>query len=1053
MIKQETIEKVLDACNILDVVSGNVNLKRKGVRYFACCPFHEERTASFCVFPETGTYKCFGCGEQGNSVGFVMKHDNLTFPEAIRKLAEHYHIEIEESMPSAEEQQVYQTKEAMWIAHDNLAKEYQKQLLSHKEARDYAYGRWGKEYCELLGIGYCPMDAHLVDAVHISPEVAEQLHLKNRGGYDFFCGRITIPIRDRLHRIIGFTARAFDDSSQAKYMNSMDSLIYSKSKSVFGIESAWREAVKKDSFYLVEGAPDCMRLQSIGIYNTVATLGTAWTDEHFTLLKRAASHLCFLPDADPPKQGEKYGPGTKAVMKSGEAAMRFGFSVSVKQIPIGKEKQDPDTYCKDKNTFNSLEEQDFILWMADLLFEDGMTTEQQSRITNQVASLIALIENDTTIEMYIAQLKRYAGDKATWKRAVDKQRNERAEAEAKAKAEKESDLFKQFGFNVEKDKYYYSISEKGGIYEWSNFIMRPLFHIKDSINPKRLFMLKNEFGVENLIELKQEDLVSIQKFMVRVEGMGNYIWKASQRELNKLKSYLYEKTETAEEIIQLGWQRQGFFAFGNGIYYDGHFLKVDDYGIVRLPKANYYLPANSKIYRDDHKLFQFERRFVHLGLSSVSLRDYTEQIFRVFGNNGRIGFMFLLTTLFRDIVTRTTRTFPILNLFGPKGSGKSELGHSLMSFFIIENVPPNIQNSTLPALCDAVAAVANALVHIDEYKNDMNPKKIEFLKGLWDGTGRTRKNMELDKKNETTDVDAGVILSGQEMPTADNALFSRLIFLTFSHCEFNDEEKENYQALKLMRSQGVSHLTLQLLDQRKKVESSFPAIYQQTMTDVGERLRGTTIEDRIMLNWISPLAILRCVESLINISLSYKQMLDICIDGILTQNGACKQNNELANFWKAVMFLADEGKLIDGGDYRIEYVRRLKTDKVNNEWPEAHAVLYIQKSRLFMLYKQTGKNVGDNVLQEGTMMYYLENSSAYLGFKKGVRFKVYHNGVLQMNSGNNAKSKVFLAYCFDYRKLEEAFGLNLEIASDAEGDTAHKEDYDAEHPKQMKLDI
>ncbi len=92
MIKQETIEKVLDACNILDVVSGNVNLKRKGVRYFACCPFHQERTASFCVFPETGTYKCFGCGEQGNSVGFVMKHDNLTFPEAIRKLAEHYHI-------------------------------------------------------------------------------------------------------------------------------------------------------------------------------------------------------------------------------------------------------------------------------------------------------------------------------------------------------------------------------------------------------------------------------------------------------------------------------------------------------------------------------------------------------------------------------------------------------------------------------------------------------------------------------------------------------------------------------------------------------------------------------------------------------------------------------------------------------------------------------------------------------------------------------------------------------------------------------------------------
>ena len=1056
MITQHTIEKVLDACNILDVVSGHVNLKRKGVRYFACCPFHQERTASFCVFPDTGTFKCFGCGEQGNSVGFVMKHDNLTYPEAIRKLAKQYNIEIEESMPSAEEQQAYQTKEAMWIANDLLAKEYHKQLLSHKEACEYAYGRWGKEYCELLGIGYCPKDAHLVDAVHISPELAEQLHLKNRGGYDFFCGRITIPIRDRLNHIIGFTARAFDDASQAKYLNSMDSLIYSKSKSVFGIESAWREAIKKESFYLVEGAPDCMRLQSIGIYNTVATLGTAWTEEHFTLLKRAASHLCFLPDADPPKPGEKYGPGTKAVMKSGEAAMRFGFSVSVKQIPVGKTKQDPDTYCKDKNSFYNLEEQDFILWMAALLFEEGMTTEQQGKIIKQVASLMALVDDDTTIEMYIAQLIRYAGGKTMWKRAVDKQRNEQAEAEAKAKAEKESDLFKQFGFNVEKDKYYYSISDKGGIYEWSNFIMRPLFHIKDSINPKRLFMLKNEFGVENLIELKQEDLVSIQKFMVRVEGMGNYIWKASQRELNKLKSYLYEKTETAEEITQLGWQRQGFFAFGNGIYYDGHFLKVDDYGIVRLPKANYYLPANSKIYRDDHKLFQFERRFVHLGLSSVSLRDYTEQIFRVFGNNGRIGFMFLMTTLFRDIVTRTTRSFPILNLFGPKGSGKSELGHSLMSFFIIENVPPNIQNSTLPALCDAVAAVANALVHIDEYKNDMNPKKIEFLKGLWDGTGRTRKNMDLDKKNETTDVDAGVILSGQEMPTADNALFSRLIFLTFSHCEFNDEEKENYQTLKMMRSQGVSHLTLQLLDQRKRVESSFPTMFQQTLSDVSERLKDIAIEDRIMHNWVSPLATLRCLENALDTALSYKDMLGICVDGIRFQNAQCKQNNELTNFWKVVMYLVSEGSLMDGGDFRIEYVQRLKTDIVNVDWPVARPILYIQKSRLFMLYKKNSKAVGDAVLPEGSLLYYLEHSKAYLGYKKGVRFKVYHNGVLQYKSGkdyNIPESKVFLSYCFDYRLLEEDYGINLEIASEADGDSAHKEDFDSTHPIQQQLNL
>ena len=1064
MIKQYDIDKVLDAANIVDVVSDFVQLKRAGANLKGICPFHDDSSPSLTVSPAKNIFKCFACGEGGGPVNFIMAHEGMSFPEAIWYLAKKYGIKIEEKEPTADEQLEYRQKEAMYIANDLLNKEFQQQLLSHKEAQDYAYKRWDKRYCDEVGVGYCPPHAFLAQKLGISKEVAEKLKLVNEKGSDFFYGRITIPIRDQQNRVIGFTARILNDSRKdgkeckaPKYLNSADSLLYNKSRSVFGINTAYKEAARSKAYYLVEGAPDCMRLQSIGVHNTVATLGTAWTEEHFRQLKRAASHLCFLPDADPPKPNERYGPGIKAVMKAGEAAMRMGFSVSVKQIPVSDKKQDPDTFFRSKNIFASIEEEDFILWVADLLFEPGMTTEQQGKVIKQLASLMALINDETTIEMYVSQLTKFVPGKRMWVKAIEKQRNEKAEAEALAKAEKESDLFKQFGFNVEKDKYYYSISEKGGVYEWSNFTMQPLFHIKDSVNPKRLYMLKNEFGLEELVELKQEDMVSLQKFMVRIEGLGNFIWKASQRELNKLKSYLYEKTETAEEIRQLGWQRHGFFAFGNGIYCDGKFLKVDDYGIVRIEdKGNFYLPANSKIYRSDTKLFQFERRFVHLGLSTIGLRQFSEQVFKVFGNNGRVGFMFLLATLFRDIVTRVTRSFPILNLFGPKGSGKSELGHTLMSFFIIENVPPNIQNSTLPALNDTVAAVSDALVHIDEFKNSLDINKNEFLKGMWDGTGRTRMNMDLDKKKETTSVDAGVILSGQEMPTADIALFSRLIFLSFSKSEFSEEEKANYQMLKQMRVQGMSHLTLDILNHRKKVESDFPAIYQQTLSDVNEKLRDVPVEDRILLNWVSPLAVLRCLESSLDISLSYKDMLNVCVEGIRFQNAQCKQNNELANFWKVVMYLVGEGTLIDWGDYRVEYVRRLKTDVVNVEWPEMRPVLYIQKSRLFMLYKKNGKAVGDAVLPEGSLLYYLEHSRAYLGFKKGVRFKVFHNGVLQYKNGkegNTPETKVFLSYCFDYRMLEEDYGINLEIATDADGDTAHKEDYDADHPKQQTLDL
>ena len=1062
MIKRETVEKVLDAANIVDVVSDFVTLKKAGVNLKGLCPFHNDTTPSFMVSPSKNLCKCFSCGEGGSPVNFIMKHENLTYPEAVKYLAKKYGIEIEESVPTATEQAEYHKRESMWIANDNMAKEYNRQLLSHKKAQEYAYKRWGEDYCKLVGIGYCPLNARLVEKAGVSKEISEELHLQNKHGCDFFGGRITIPIRDRQQHVIGFTARLFDDflikgEKPSKYFNPSDNPIYNKSKSLFGIDIAWREATKSGRFYVVEGAPDCMRLHTIEVLNTVAPLGTALTEDHLTLMKRVAKHICFLPDADPPKVGQKEGPGIKAVKKSGEMALRKGFSVSVKQIPVTDEKQDPDTYFTCREIFDATEEQDYILWVADLLFGDDMTTAEMGEFVGKISSLLALVEDETTVEMYIGQLTKHTGNKTMWKNAVNKKRKQAAEDEEKAKAEKESALYKQFGFNVVTDKYYYSISDNGGSYVWSNFTMTPLFHIKDSVNPKRIYRLKNMFGTEDLIEMKQEDLVSLSKFKQRIEGLGNFIWKATEKELTKLKSYLYEKTETAVMITQLGWQRQGFFAFGNGVFESGKFIPVDDFGIVRIDnKGNFYLPANSKIYRDDIKLFQFERRFVHLNLSSVSLREFSEQIFRVFGDNGRVGFIFFLATLFRDIVTRSTRSFPILNLFGPKGSGKSELGHTLMSFFIINNVPPNIQNSTLPALNDTVAAVANALVHIDEYKNNLDINKHEFLKGLWDGTGRTRMNMDLDKKKETTSVDSGIILSGQEMPTADIALFSRLIFLSFSKSTFSDDEKREYQALKKMRSQGMTHLTLEILKLRNKIETEFPIVYQQTMDETSCLLVDMVIEDRILLNWVAPLAVLNCLEAYLDTSLSYKQMLEICIEGIKFQNAQCKQNNELAAFWNMVQYLMSEGEIIEGGDYRIEYVRRLKTNVVNVVWSETRPVLYIQKTRLFMLYKKNGKAVGDTLLPEGSLKYYLEHCREYLGEKPGVRYTVYHKGVVQFQKGastNKEASTVQRSYCFDYNMLTESFGINLACAPDSAGDTAHQEDYDAEHPIQQNLPL
>lgn len=1031
MIPKTIIEKILDAAHIEDVVGEFLPLQKRGTIYRALCPFHQEKTPSFTVTPNRSMFYCFGCHKGGNVITFLMEHENMTYPEAVRWLGRKYGIEVEEREETIDEKQQRLKRESLLIVNTAVHKHYREVFLRYKPAQDYAYRRWGQKYCDEIEIGFAPIDGKALAHRPLQKEFLQELGLINPQGYDFFQNRIVIPIKDRYQHIIGFTARVMDDS-QPKYLNSKESLLYSKRSTVFGLDVAWRAAGKTGQMYLVEGAPDCMRLHAIGVQNAVADLGSAWTVEQFQLIKRAANKVCFIPDNDPLKGGADYGTGIEAVMKAGKLATEQHLTVSVKEITTTEEgkKEDPDTYFKNQTLFKAVEEEDFILWLAAKLFETSGNTEQKSDAVKRIAHLLSFIDDDTKLTMFIDALTKYHRGKLFWQKAIENERTRRDSPK-----EDDIDLNRQYGFWIDRGKYF-STTEKGGVLEWSNFTLTPLFHIKDPLMAKRLYLLTNELGVKEIVEMEQEDLISLQKFRQKLESLGNFIWKASEKELIKLKSFLYEKTETAAQIKQLGWNKKGFFAFGNGIFDGRQFHEVNEYGIVHLgEKGNFYLPALSRIYKENTDYFRFERQFVHFNFSMISLRDFTRQLFLVFGDNGKIGFCFYLATLFRDIITLTTRSFPILDLFGPKGSGKSELGHTLMSFFVIDNIPPNIQNSTIPALNDTVAAAANALVHIDEYKNGIDTAKIEFIKGLWDGTGRTRMNMATDKKKEITAVDAGVIISGQEMPTADIALFSRLIFLLFPKSNFTASEKANYQQLLQIRSKGLSHLTLQLLAHRDKFGQCFYDQYRQTLDDVNSRLTSHTIIDRIVQNWVIPLTSFRCLEGKLDTTLSYKELLEITVEGIVHQNMECKTNDELGSFWRMVQFLNSEGEINEDADFKIKAVSRFRSTLVSETvWTEPRKILYLQKTRIFMLYKLNAHRNGETSLPEESLRYYLENSKEYLGEQR----MTYHvikkgNQVLDFEhrdaKGQPTKMSVQQrSYCFDYEKLVEAFDINLEMS-------------------------
>ena len=1050
MIDERIIEQILDRADIVDVIGGYVELKKKGANYAACCPLHKEKTPSFIVNPARGTWHCFGCGKGGNVIGFLMEHDTLTFPEAVRALGKRYGIEVEETKLTPEQEQQRMKRDSMYVINQRCAEHFRANLLdpANKVAADYVKGRWGEAYAEEMGIGYAPDSwddlLKFAQASGLSIELMTEMGLlkeREKGGlYDFYRGRTMIPIRDRFRRVIGFTARDMSGAKDtAKYLNSIESDIYHKKDSIFGIDLAIRQAAKESKFYLVEGGPDVMQLQRIRVNNTIAPLGGDWTLGQLEQLKKYATKVCFLPDADPPKtdKGEKLGADTRNVMRNGLLAMKAGFGVTVKEIPPGEaqSKNDPDSYCTSIQKFQELEEVDFIPWYARYLFADVNTTEDRSNAINTICDMVAMVKDEVKESMYMKQLQEFYPDKNLWTKALNRAKKlEKAKQVINESKKIDRDLYQKYGFYEEYDAYFALAGDSGKAVQWSNFTMMPMFHIKDSLLPKRLYKIRNQNKQEEIIEMKQEDLVSLSKFKIKVEGIGNFIWLATEKELTKLKMFLYEQTETAIEVTQLGWQRQGFFAFGNGAF-DTEWHPADEYGIVRLKDGNYYLPGCSTIYRDDVKLFQFERKFIHTTYNNVSLREYSDKLVQVFGDNAKVGICFLLASLFRDIIVGQTKSFPILNLFGPKGSGKSELGHSLMSFFIIKNIPPNIKNATIAALSDAVAQCANALVHIDEYKNSIDLDKREFLKGLWDGTGRSRMNMDRDKKREITSVDCGVILSGQEMPTIDIALFSRLIYLTFTKTEFSTAEKQAFDQCKAMRDLGLSHLTLQLLRHRSKMETDFSANYRQCMNDLNDRLKGETIEDRIQRNWVIPLAAFRTLEAVLDVPFTYRELLDICVAGIIRQNRECKSNNELANFWNVVSYLQQDGEIFLESDFRIDYLDRLKTNKVKDlVFQRPKPILRMRTDRIFMLYKKFSKQVGDSALPTESLSFYLENSKEYLGVQNSVRFKNILKGVEVTKEYEAGGQKVYRktsmtkqALCFDYSELMANYGINLNV--------------------------
>ena len=434
---------------------------------------------------------------------------------------------------------------------------------------------------------------------------------------------------------------------------------------------------------------------------------------------------------------------------------------------------------------------------------------------------------------------------------------------------------------------------------------------------------------------------------------------------------------------------------------------------------------------------------IHRKNNGVLLRSFIEKLTEVFGENARIAFCYLVATLFRDVVYKRTRHFPILNLFGEKGTGKTTLATNLEAFFLHDVEPPNMGVSSVPAMNDRVSQAVNTLVVFDEYKNGLDIRKIAFLKGLWGGGGQTKKNTLTDGMASQTIVTTGVVICGQEKPTQDMALYTRVLFLSYTKTSFSYQEKQRYEELQAMCSLGLTHLTLEILQHRELFEKNFPHMFTITKGELATRMESETIHNRIFGNWIIPLATFRTLESVINFPFSYSQMLETTIKGIRHQNELAQESSEVVDFWNMLQGWQSVGKCIEKVHFNIRYLTKFRPINLKEdiEFKEGHPILYLNMAAISSLFssRNSNQNITANRSSWSTILSYLKSHPAFLGTKQDRFYILLPSGNLDCvtleKDGKvirNPKVNRPKALCFDNLQLKEMFGLDLETEIIAE---------------------
>lgn len=572
MIDRETIDRIIETAEITDVVQDFVNLKKRGANYLGLCPFHNEKTPSFTVSPSKGIFKCFGCGKGGNAVNFVMEHEHLSYPEALKFLAKKYNIEIKEKELSAEEVKERNLRDSLIIV-TQFAKEYfRNNLFKHAEGKavglSYLKERGVRDdMIEKFELGYS-LDkwdglANEASKNGYKSEFLDKTGLtiaKEDRRYDRFRARVMFPIHSLSGNVIGFGGRILkQDEKSAKYLNSPESEIYHKSKILYGLYQAKKAVTQHDKCYLVEGYTDVIALHQAGIENVVASSGTSLTEEQIRLIKRFTPNVTIIFDGD--------AAGIKASLRGIDLVLEQGLNVKVLLLPEG---EDPDSFSKQQSAsefeqYIQAHEQDFITFKTKLLSNEAQNDPvKRANLITEIVRSISMIPEGITRSVYIKSCSSILDidekilysetNKIRTRKAQQKYRQQKAQQDKDRKSNQVLTPVPSFI-----DEIYSEPQEKEIIRLLLNYGEKELFTFKeDKYSPEQIItvadyiikeILNDQLEFKNLIY--KQIFSEYQQFLLKNEHPDKaYFIYHKDEEVSKLAADIYSPTYQLSEFFE-----------------------------------------------------------------------------------------------------------------------------------------------------------------------------------------------------------------------------------------------------------------------------------------------------------------------------------------------------------------------------------------------------------------------------------------------------------------------------------------------------------------------